>query len=170
MRSTRVELNCWLDKEDAMCRQRSKINWFQEGDRNTNFFHAKASTRYKKNLIDGFKWSVVGWGDEDWRDSGWLSRRPIYCQQPYKLHRALNAVRPNVSLSMNQMLQRDFTTGEVGLALKQMYSLKPPGPDGMPPLIFQHFWSTSGEVVTKTVLDFLNLGVSPPILIRLTLY
>lgn len=59
------------------------------------------------------------------------------------------------------MLQKDFTAREVGLALKQMYPLKGPGLDGMPPLIFQHFWSTSGEVVTETVLDFLNLGVSP---------
>ena len=46
--------------------------------------------------------------------------------------------------------------------LKQMYPLKAPGPDEMPPLFFQHFWSTSSTVVTKTVLDFLNFGISPP--------
>ena len=43
-----------------------------------------------------------------------------------------------------------------------MYSLKTPGLDGMPPLFFQHFWPTVGNVVTKTVLDFLNLGIIPP--------
>lgn len=43
-----------------------------------------------------------------------------------------------------------------------MYLLKAPSPDGMPPLFFQHFWSTMGDVVTKTILDFLNLGISPP--------
>ena len=32
----------------------------------------------------------------------------------------------------------------------------------MPPLFFQHFWPTIGNVVTKTVLDFLNLGIIPP--------
>jgi len=47
-------------------------------------------------------------------------------------------------------------------ALKQIYPLKAPGPDGMPPLFFQHFWSTSSVVVTKTVFDFLNFGISPP--------
>ena len=46
-------------------------------------------------------------------------------------------------------------------ALKQMYPLKAPGPDGMP-LFFQHFWSTCGAVVTKMILDFLNFGISPP--------
>ena len=43
-----------------------------------------------------------------------------------------------------------------------MYLLKALGPDGMPPLFFQHFWSTCDEVVTSTVLDFLNHGMSPP--------
>ena len=32
----------------------------------------------------------------------------------------------------------------------------------MPPLFYQHFWSNIGEVVTKTILDFLNNGLSPP--------
>ncbi|XP_050254815.1 uncharacterized protein LOC126700646 [Quercus robur] len=43
-----------------------------------------------------------------------------------------------------------------------MYPLKAPDPDGMPPLFFQKFWNVSGEVVTATILDFLNHGVSPP--------
>ena len=53
LRDTRVELNCWLDKEDAMWKQRAWLNWFQEGDRNTRFFHAKALARFQKNLIKG---------------------------------------------------------------------------------------------------------------------
>ena len=40
-----------------------------------------------------------------------------------------------------------------------MYPLKAPGPDGMPPLFFQHFWPLIGNVVTKTILNF---GIVPP--------
>ena len=47
-------------------------------------------------------------------------------------------------------------------ALKQMYLLKALGPDGMPPLFFQHFWPTCGDVVSTMVLDFLNQGISWP--------
>lgn len=43
-----------------------------------------------------------------------------------------------------------------------MYPLKAPGPNGMPPPFFQHFWPTVCNLVTKTVLDFLNCGVTPP--------
>ena len=55
-----------------------------------------------------------------------------------------------------------FHGSEVYSALKQMYPLKSPCPDGMPLLFFQHFWLTIGNMVTKTVLDFLNFGYAPP--------
>ena len=32
----------------------------------------------------------------------------------------------------------------------------------MPLLFFLHFWPTIGNIVTKTVLDSLNLGIIPP--------
>ena len=74
----------------------------------------------------------------------------------------LLAVKPKVTQEMNDWLVRPFVESEVKGALKQMYQLKAPGLDEMPPLFFQHFWSTSSMVVTKTVLDFLNFGISPP--------
>ena len=40
--------------------------------------------------------------------------------------------------------------------------LKLLGPNGMPPLFFQHFWPTIDNMVTKTVLDFLNFSIAPP--------
>ena len=53
LRHTQIELNYWLDREDDMWRQRSRINWFQNGDRNTSFFHPKASARQRKNFMNG---------------------------------------------------------------------------------------------------------------------
>ena len=63
---------------------------------------------------------------------------------------------------MNHALAKVFIADEARVTLKQMYPLKAPSLDGMSPLFFRHFWSTTGNMVTKIVLDFLNSGVSPP--------
>lgn len=54
----RREINDLLDSEEILWHQRSKIHWYREGDRNTKFFHARASNRRKKNTIWGL------WDDE----------------------------------------------------------------------------------------------------------
>ena len=43
----RGEINDLLDSEETIWRQCSKIHWYRDGDRNTKFFHARASERRK---------------------------------------------------------------------------------------------------------------------------
>ena len=81
---------------------------------------------------------------------------------PSNFSEVLEVVQPKVFESMNARLTREFQVEDVHRAIKQMYLLKALGPDGMPPLFFQHFWSVVGGIVTKTVLGFLNLGIIPP--------
>ncbi|XP_075633957.1 uncharacterized protein LOC142606505 [Castanea sativa] len=142
LRSARSELNSWLDKEDAMWRQQSRLNWFQAGDRNTSFFYAKASSRQKKNLITGLL------DDEDmWQeDEGKVEEIIVGYYQtlfrtnnPTDFMELLAAIQRKVTPVMNQQLTREYSEHEVKAALKQMYPFKAPGSDGMPPLFFQHF-------------------------------
>ena len=74
----------------------------------------------------------------------------------------VDAIQPVVTEEMNASLTWTYTATEVHKALKQIHPKKFSGPDGMPPLFYQHFWSLTSECVTKTVLDFLNLGIIPP--------
>ena len=74
----------------------------------------------------------------------------------------VDAVQPMVTKEMNNSFTRPFTVEEVHKALRHMHAKKSPSPNGMPPLFYQHFWSLIGECVTKTGLDFLNLGIIPP--------
>ena len=46
--------------------------------------------------------------------------------------------------------------------LKQMYPKKAPGPNSMPLLFYQHYWSLVGNCVTSTIFYFLNHGIIPP--------
>ena len=74
----------------------------------------------------------------------------------------LDAIQPKVTARMNSTLMREFQAMEVEKALKQMHPLMAPGPDGMSPLFYHHFWPTIKSIVIHTALDFLNHGVSPP--------
>lgn len=60
----RAELEHLYMDEELYWRQRCKNQWAKEGDRNTRFFHAKASKRYKSNLIFGLFDAAGQWKEE----------------------------------------------------------------------------------------------------------
>ena len=62
---------------------------------------------------------------------------------------------------MNTQLTSDFITAEVETTLKQMAPLKSPGPDGMPPLLYQNYWSLVGNDVIEAILMNLNTVTLP---------
>ena len=74
----------------------------------------------------------------------------------------VNAIKPVVTDVMNIGLTQDFQVAKVIKALKHMHPKKALGPDGMPPLFYQHYWFLVGNCVTKTVLYFLNHDIRPP--------
>ncbi|KAL0011877.1 hypothetical protein SO802_006985, partial [Lithocarpus litseifolius] len=129
LKGIHIELNCWLEKEN------------ESGDRNTSFFHAKASARLKKNFIEGImdENEILQEDDEKVAEVVVAYYTELFTtSQPTEFSKPIQAVQ------------------------SKMYPLKAPGPDGIPPLFFQQFWVISGEVVTATVLNFLNRGIIPP--------
>lgn len=141
IRETRVELNCWLEREDAMWRQRKRLNWFWGGDRNTRFFRSKASARFLKNFVDGvFNPNEVWQKDDSKIEKCFVDyyTELFTSSNPVDFSEIIEVVQPKVSQEMNSRLLREFQPSEVLQALKQMYPLKAPRPDGISPF-FQHF-------------------------------
>lgn len=48
-----MEINLLMDKEAKMWAQRSLVLWLKDGDKNTRFFHSKASQWRRNNYING---------------------------------------------------------------------------------------------------------------------
>ena len=130
------ELSDLLDKESQMWQQRSRALFLQCGDRNTSYFHSKASHRSRRNRISGLRDASNGWCTLD------SEIRKIACEyyqslftssHPLDFSRILEAVKPSVSESMNAQLLCPFLREEVEVAVNQMKAISAPGPDGMPP-------------------------------------
>ncbi|KAH6796646.1 hypothetical protein C2S52_021200 [Perilla frutescens var. hirtella] len=121
-----------LCKEEVMWKQRSRINWLVEGDKNTSFFHRTANGRQKMNRIsklcmdEGMVLSSnkdIEWGFRSYFQELFAP------QEEVDMVEALNAVEPAVTPDMNTRLRKPFMGKEIATALSQMHSLKAPGPD-----------------------------------------
>lgn len=140
----KMELEKERDKEEAMCHQKSRIQWLSDGDRNTRFFHSQVSRQAKKNEILGLRDENGIWRDDidgmgqivnQYFSTIFASRSP----QPAEIDTLLQTMGVRVEVSINRELCRVFTPDEVKPALFDKYPLKSPGPDGRLVLFYQRF-------------------------------
>lgn len=50
-------------RQECMWRQQARLDWLQDGDNNTKFFHSVASNRRKQNHIDRIQDATGRWVD-----------------------------------------------------------------------------------------------------------
>ncbi|KAK6151882.1 hypothetical protein DH2020_014517 [Rehmannia glutinosa] len=129
------QLEVCLDLLDLKWKQRAKLHWYKEGDRNTRLFHNRASKRKQINHISSLKDDAGRTLDTpegiekiiiDYFGSLFSSSEPL----PSDTAQALSRFSPRVSPNMNHRLTEQFSEKEIVKALKHMHPLKSPGPDG----------------------------------------
>ena len=138
----RNEINDLLESEEIMWDQRLMMQWLGLGDRNTKYFHTRASDRRRRNTIK----SIM---DENgnWHDSidGIVEVVVSYFKNLYTtsclfcILEVLDTIPTRVIEDMNQLLIQEFTRVEVEVALKQIHPTKTPGSDGMFAMFFQKY-------------------------------
>lgn len=64
VRRIESQIHNLLIDEEIYWQQRSRADWLREGDKNTKFFHAKASARKWKNKIWGVEVLGRGWTEK----------------------------------------------------------------------------------------------------------
>ena len=87
-----------------MWRQQARLNWFQGGDCNTSFFHAKASSRQRKNLIEGLMDADGVWQEDEGKIEEVVVEyynNLFTSSSPLDFSELLQAIQPKVTPSMN---------------------------------------------------------------------
>ncbi|KAK9989376.1 hypothetical protein SO802_029615 [Lithocarpus litseifolius] len=157
----RREINDLLHHEEVFWRQRSRSIWLPAGDKNTKYFHQRASQRRRKNTIEGLHDSNGVWCT----NTGEIATiAEAYYKELFTASADLNmegvlaSMERVVTEEMARNLTQSYTEEEIRVALFQMHPSKSPGPDGMPPFFFQKFWHIVGHDVTAAVLSVLHSG------------
>jgi hypothetical protein len=152
------------NQKEMYWRQRAKVHWLQQGDRNTKFFHEHASERRRINKIrrlvkeDG---SVVEEKGEIINLVTDFYKNLFQTHAGHRYEELLHQVSPRVNAVMNEALMAAYNNEEIKKALDGMGDLKAPGSDGMPALFYKRFWDITGDDVVREVKSVLNGGAMP---------
>ncbi|KAL0458285.1 UNVERIFIED_CONTAM: LOB domain-containing protein 29 [Sesamum latifolium] len=131
------------------------------GDRNTRFFHQKASHRFRSNLITKLRTSNRALVDKEEEiqhcilshfEDVYSSSHP----RPDDVAHGTAQLRRVVDEDMEDELSQPYHENEVTKALFEMAPLKSLGPDGMSPIFYQKFWHIVKYDVIPCTLRLLN--------------
>nr|CAD1819928.1 unnamed protein product [Ananas comosus var. bracteatus] len=129
-------------QEEMKWKQRSRVHWLKVGDTNTKFFHLKATCRRNVNFISRISNGVTV-----------LSSPVTIADHLFSFFSSQLGTERGSTASINFLdlysdsdpdlssLQEEFTVAEVKRAVFASSPEKAPGPDGLPMLFYQRFWS-----------------------------
>lgn len=150
--------------QEAFWRQRAKKHRLDEGDRNTKFFHAASSYRRKVNNVVSLKdqqGQMVTWETGmrqliiDYFSTLFTSTEPCMADNPFHLP-------SRVTDEQNHTLLLPGSAKEIRMAVFQMGPDKSPGPDGLNPRFYQHYWPVVADAVVLFVQGVLASGTFDP--------
>jgi exonuclease III len=153
-----------LLQEDRYWKQRAKVYWLTDGDKNSKFFHASASARKKRNAIKKLRDT----NDILVKDqTGLCNIAQSYFQNLFVPNHGDHApivatISQRVTDIDNEMLIAPFTEEEFRQAAFSMHPDKSPGPDGLNPGFYRKFWPLFGREFFEACCSWLEDGQFPP--------
>jgi mannosylglycoprotein endo-beta-mannosidase len=157
-------------QEEILWKQKSRVHWLKEGEKNTKFFHRAMMHRRHINRITHLE---DGQGNLI-KDHSKIEERLLQYYQdlltepPQDRTDAIRKVTRHiptlVTPEQNAALTRPITQEEVDQAVKEMQTGKAPGPDGFTVDFFHHCWDLVGSDVWKVVEESRASGVVLPAL------
>lgn len=148
--------------EESYWHARARANEIRDGDKNTKYFHHKASQRKRRNCIKGLLDENGVWkkGREEIGDIVHDYFADLFASEnPVDFGVAVEGISTCVSEEMNANLVAPPSREEVCEALFAMHPNKAPGIDGLHALFFQKFWHIVGADIILFVQYWWNGGV-----------
>ncbi|XP_020681628.2 uncharacterized protein LOC110098987 [Dendrobium catenatum] len=145
--------------------QCAKVQWIEEGDGNTHFFHNMASARRRTNLIEQLKHTD---GRTVTDQSEILRMMEEFFQQKWENNDIIDYGWPSFDSHfaclqrLGMSLDSEITREEIWHAVKSMGKNRAPGRDGVTASFFKSFWDIVGEQVNLACLEFFSLGRMEP--------
>ncbi|XP_019172068.1 PREDICTED: uncharacterized protein LOC109167502 [Ipomoea nil] len=152
-----------LQQQSDYWRQRAKQFWLKDGDTNSSFFHKSVRRRQQANRITKLKDSNGNWVEGGTALDSLITSyfHDLFCSSLDIMNAAADCIVPLINASHNASLSRTVTFQEVKDALFDMKPDKSPGPDGLNPGFFQHFWDIIGSELHHFCSDFFRTGKLP---------
>jgi hypothetical protein len=152
-----------LAREETMMKQRSRVQWLKEGDRNTVFFHARAKERAKTNKIVSLKKNDGSFAvsQEEVESMSRFFTNLFTAQEHTTPDIVTQFVQPKVNEVMNEKLDAPFSDQEIENALFMMHPSKSPGPDGFTAGFYIKHWDILKVDVCAAIRQFLEGGGMP---------
>eukprot|EP00253_Pinus_taeda_P027174 PITA_27174 len=133
-------------QEEILWRQKSRICWLKEGEKNTKFFHKTTVQRRMSNQISQINNAQ---GEKNETQAGieqeFLQYFKAMNQEPNinrteAIDRILCNIPCLITEDHNTLLLKPISLQEVETAVNLLKAGKAPGPDGFTSNFFQHFW------------------------------
>jgi exonuclease III len=164
------ELKTCREQEEVLWRQKSRVQWLKEGERNTKFFHKAMTHRRYINRISQLE-DDQGTPIKDHdqiADALNSFYQDLLTETNTNREEAIEKVTRHIpriiNTDHNSALLRPITQTEVDHAVENMPPGKAPGPDGFTTDFFHHCWDMVKEEVWQVVEESRTSGQVLPAL------
>jgi hypothetical protein len=152
-----LETNMHLD--EICWRQKSRVKWLKEGDKNTKYFHTVANSHRRRNSIRQLSINGVLSTDQEAikaEISGFY--RQLYIEDTTYRPSLDGLSFSSISPEEASWLERPFEEEEISQVVRNMNGDKAPGPDGFPMSFYHACWSILRGDVLAVFSEFYEHG------------
>lgn len=136
------EFSCILKQEEDFWKLKSRIQWLNEGDANTRFFHFSTLQRRRRNHITSLKDYAGIWTFDNLviKDSIFQYFNSLFTTEQLSSLKTYTQSSTSFLSDANCLsLTRPLQDLKVVHAIKSFKPYKSPGPDGLHPFFYQHY-------------------------------